>query len=150
MEKLSFEITILTAALKVYNTMLADHTYRQWTAVFNPGSFFEGKWEKDAKMLFCGINKEGKKEGMVSRIAEAIPGRQLSIEHMGILKDGEEITSGPQVDGWAGAMEEYFFIETDGSTLLRVEMDVNEDFKTYFTETWPRALEVLKQLCENN
>ena len=90
MEKIKFETTINTPAAKVYNCMLADGTYRQWTAEFNPSSFYEGKWETGEKMLFVGISSEGKKEGMVSRIAIAEPGKQVSIEHLGILKNDTE------------------------------------------------------------
>lgn len=150
MEKIKFETIISAPALKVYNLMLADATYRQWTAIFNPSSFYEGKWLAGEKMLFVGINKEGKKEGMVSRIAVAEPGKQVSIEHLGMLQNEVEVTSGPVVEGWAGAMEEYFFTETNGQTLLQVQMDSNEDFKAYFESTWPNALIKLKEICESN
>ena len=150
MEKIKFETIINESAAKVYNCMLADDTYRQWTAEFNPSSFYEGKWETGEKMLFVGISSEGKKEGMVSRIAIAEPGKQVRIEHLGILKNDTEITSGSEMEGWAGAMEEYFFTETNGQILLQVQMDANEDFKAYFESSWPKALNKLKQICESN
>ncbi len=150
MEKIKFEIIINAPVEKVYSTMLADVTYRQWTAEFNPSSFYEGKWETGEKMLFVGINKEGKKEGMVSRIKEAAANKYVGIEHLGMLQNGEEVTSGPMVDGWAGAMEEYFFTAANGQTILKVQMDSNEDFKAYFESTWPKALNKLKQICESN
>lgn len=129
--------------------MLADVTYRQWTAEFNPTSYYEGEWTAGAKMLFLGINKEGKKEGMVSRIKEAATNKYVGIEHIGMLQNGIEITTGPMVEGWAGAMEEYFFTEANGQTVLNVQMDSNEDFKAYFEATWPKALNKLKAICES-
>ncbi len=150
MEKIKFETTINAPVEKVYSTMLADATYRQWTAEFNPSSFYEGKWETGEKMLFVGISKEGKKEGMVSRIKEAAANKYVGIEHLGILQDEKDVTSGPAVEGWAGAMEEYFFTATNEQTLLQVQMDANEDFKAYFESTWPKALNKLKQICESN
>jgi uncharacterized protein YndB with AHSA1/START domain len=150
MEKIKFEITVNAPALKVYEIMLADATYRQWTAIFNPGSFYEGKWQAGEKMLFVGLNKDGKREGMVSHIAMAEPGKQVSIEHKGLVQNDAEITSGPAVEGWAGAKEEYFFTETNGQTLVQVQMDSNEDFKAYFESTWPNALLKLKEICESN
>ena len=150
MEKIKFETTINAPALKVYKVMLADATYRQWASIFNPSSFYEGKWQAGEKMLFIGINNEGKREGMVSRITVATPGKQVSIEHLGMLQNEIEVTSGPAVQGWAGAMEEYFFTETNGQTLLQVQMDSNEDFKAYFESTWPNALIKLKEICESN
>jgi uncharacterized protein YndB with AHSA1/START domain len=150
MEKIKFEATINAPAEKVYSTMLADATYRQWTAEFNPSSYYEGKWETGAKILFVGISKEGKKEGMIGKIREAIPNVFVSIEYVGIMSDGAEIISGPQIEGWAGAQENYSFKETNGQTLLQVEMDTNSDFKAYFETTWPKALNKLKSICENN
>jgi uncharacterized protein YndB with AHSA1/START domain len=150
MEKIKFETSINAPAEKVYSIMLSDATYRQWTAEFNPSSFYEGKWETGEKMLFVGINEEGKKEGMVSRIKEAAANKYVAIEHLGILQNEQEVTSGPAVEGWAGAMEEYFFTETNGQTLLQVQMDANEDFKAYFEATWPKALGKLKSICESN
>lgn len=150
MEKISFEITINAPAEKVFSIMLADSTYRQWTAEFNPSSYYEGKWETGAKILFVGISKEGKKEGMVGRLKEVIPNEFVSIEYAGIVSDGSEITSGDAIEGWAGAMENYRFKEINGHTLLQVEMDTNATFKTYFETTWPKALSKLKQLCESN
>lgn len=150
MEKIKFEITINAPVEKVYSTMLADATYRQWTAEFNPSSFYEGKWETGEKMLFVGFSKEGKKEGMVSRIKEAVINKYVGIEHIGILQNEQEVTSGAAVEGWAGAMEEYFFTATNGQTLLQVQMDSNEDFKAYFESTWPKALNKLKEICESN
>jgi uncharacterized protein YndB with AHSA1/START domain len=150
MEKLCFEITINAPVEKVYSTMLADATYRQWTAEFNPSSYYEGKWETGAKMLFAGISKEGKKEGMVSRVKEAVANKFISIEHLGLLHGDNEIISGPEVEGWAGALENYTFKPVNGQTVLEVEMDSNEDFKAYFETTWPKALNKLKSICESN
>ncbi len=148
MERIKFEINIHAPVEKVYQTMLTDATYRQWTAEFNPSSYYEGQWETGSKMLFLGISKEGKREGMVSFIKEAIPGKLVCIEHLGLLSDNEEITSGPQVEGWAGAMENYYFTKLNEHTLLQVEMDSNADFKEYFETTWPKALNKLKAICE--
>lgn len=148
LRKIHFQITINAPAEKVYRTMLDDKTYREWTTAFCPGSFFEGTWEKDSKILFVGLDKDGKRGGMVSRIKENIPNEFVSIEHLGVLDGDTEITSGPAVDGWAGALENYSFREEDGKTVVSVDMDANDDFEAYFSETWPKALDRLKELCE--
>jgi uncharacterized protein YndB with AHSA1/START domain len=148
METLQFEIAINAPVEKVYSVMLDEKTYREWTAEFNPTSFYRGSWEKGAKILFIGCNSEGKEEGMVSRIKENIPNQFVSIEHLGILDGTNEITSGPVVDGWAGAMENYSFREDNGKTIVAIEMDANEQFKSYFEQTWPKALQKLKEICE--
>ena len=143
-----FQTIIKAPVDTVYKTMLDQETYRQWTAVFNPSSRYEGSWEKGAKLLFVGEDKDGNSGGMVSRIQENIPARFVSIEHIGILKDGQEITSGPEVEAWAGSLENYTFTEEDGQTLVSVDVDTNKEFHAYFFETWPKALAKLKALCE--
>ena len=147
--KLQFQIEIESSASKVYESMLGNQTYREWTSVFNPTSHFEGSWEKGAKILFIGSDPEGNEGGMVSRIKENIKNVFVSIEHIGILNNGQEITSGPDVEIWAGALENYTFEVKNGKTLLTVELDSNEEFKSYFEETYPKALEKLKSICES-
>lgn len=48
--------------------------------------------------------------------------------------------------GWAH--ENYSLSEAAGGVVLTVEMDVTDQYKQYFEETWPKALARLKQVCE--
>lgn len=68
------------------------NTYEQWTSVFNPTSTYEGKWEKGEKMYFVGTDKNGKRGGMVSEIADFVPSKFVSVRHYGILDGENEIT----------------------------------------------------------
>lgn len=150
MKKVQFKTNIHAPAAQVYDAMLGlsdIKTYEQWTAEFNPGSTYEGSWDKGSKILFVGTDSSGKKSGMVAKIAENIPGKFVSIRHYGILKDGKEITSGPEVEKWAGGLENYTFEESNGITTVTIDVDVTEDFLDYFNATWPRALAMLKEIC---
>lgn len=149
LEKVQFEITINANPQKVYHTMLEEDTYNEWTKEFNADSHYKGSWEKGEKILFLGSDKNGKMGGMVSRIRENIPSKYVSIEHLGLVEDGKEITSGKEVEGWAGAMENYTLKEENGKTLLSVDIEINKEFKSYFDETWPKALKKLKSMCES-
>ncbi|MRS05573.1 hypothetical protein EG832_20515 [bacterium] len=99
-------------------------------------------------MLFIGEDGDGNVGGMVSRVKENIPNSFVSVEHYGIIENGQEVTSGPQIDLWGGAIESYGFSEKDGKTLVTVDMDSIKEFKTYFEESWPKALKLLKEICE--
>lgn len=149
MEQLQFEKRINASANLVFDKMLSKDTYEQWTYHFNPGSTFEGTWEKGSKIYFIGPQDDGKKEGMVGMIAENIPGKLLTISHLGFLSGDQEITSGESVDSWSGAIEEYSFEEKDGVTTLKVRVDVTDDHKDYFAKVWPLALDELKSICES-
>jgi hypothetical protein len=54
------------------------------------------------------------------------------------------------VKGWAGALENYRFGEQDGTSTLALEMDVTDEYRSYFEETWPKALSRLKAISERN
>jgi hypothetical protein len=149
MKKTTYQIEIAASAAKVSETMIDKSSYEKWTSAFNPSSTFEGNWEKGSKILFVGIDEEGKKGGMVAEIADHIPHQFISIRHRGLLEGENEITEGPAVEGWAGALENYSFKEENGKTTVVVEVDTNENYLDYFDQTWPKALAKLKEICEN-
>ncbi|HET8830278.1 MAG TPA: SRPBCC domain-containing protein, partial [Pelobium sp.] len=135
----------------VYNVMLGINnksTYEQWTALFNPTSTYEGSWDQGSKILFIGTDENGEKGGMVSRIAENIPNRFVSIAHYGLLTADKEITEGPEVEKWAGGLENYSFEESNGVTTVTVEVDTTEDFIDYMNQSYPKALLKLKEIGE--
>jgi hypothetical protein len=151
MKKLQFKVTISAPVTRVYDCMLGistKATYEQWTALFNPTSTYEGDWKKGSKILFVGVDEKGEKGGMVSRIAENIPNRFVSIQHYGLVKGDKEITEGPEVEKWANGFENYTFEEQNGVTTVIVDLDTTEDFSDYMNETYPKALEKLKEICE--
>jgi hypothetical protein len=151
MNQLQFKISINATAEKVYTTMLGldnKSNYEQWTALFNPTSSYEGNWNKGEKILFVGVDENGQKGGMVSRIEEHIPMQFVSIQHKGLLVAGEEITEGPEVEKWANGMENYSFEENDGITNVTVDLDSTDEFVDYMNENYPKALNKLKEICE--
>lgn len=151
MKKVKFNVTINAPGNKVYDVMLGlsqKSTYEEWTAIFNPTSSYEGNWDKGSKMLFIGINEKGEKGGMVSEVFDNIPNRFVSIRHYGFLKAGVEITEGPEVEQWANSFENYYLKENNGATEVTIELDTTEDFLDYMNQTYPKALDKLKIMCE--
>jgi hypothetical protein len=151
MKRLHFKIRINVPLIKVYDVMLGISnklTYEQWTALFNPTSTYEGSWNKGSKILFIGMDENGNKGGMVSEIAENIPNRFVSIRHYGIIKDDKEVTEGPEVEKWTGGYENYSFEENNGIVAVSFDVDTTEDFEDYMTQTCPKALVRLKEICE--
>lgn len=150
MQKLHFSIKINAPVEKVWNTMLGSETYKDWTSVFNAGgSTFKGNWEKGSKMLFIGPDPEtGEEGGMVSRIAENVPNEFISIEHVGIFNNGVEDTTSEEAKKWAPAFENYTFKEENGVTEVQVDIDMMDEYVDMFSEMWPKSLERLKELAE--
>lgn len=144
-ETLHYEIMIDTPVSHVYHTMIAEDTYRTWTAIFNETSHYRGTWDKGSKILFIGVDENGNEGGMVSRIKENIKNEFISIEHLGEYVNGEE-----QLNKlWAGSLENYTFREYNGKTHLSIDIDSNQEFKSYFENMWPPALAKLKEICES-
>ena len=151
MRKLQFKISVNTSVNKVYDIMLGisnKSSYELWTALFNPTSTYEGSWTKGSKILFLGTDDKGEKGGMVSEIDDNIPNKFISIRHYGLVNANEEITEGPEVEKWANGFENYTFEENNGTTTITVDLDTTEDFLVYMNETYPKALDKLKEICE--
>lgn len=153
MKKLQFKKEINATAQKVYETMLGlqdKRTYEFWTSAFNPTSSYEGSWEQGSKIHFVGMDENGKKGGMVSEIVTHQPARFVSIRHIGFLDGDTEITTGEQVEKWAGGHENYTYQETNGMTTLTVDLDTIDDYLDFFNNTYPAALDKLKELAEKS
>lgn len=151
MKKLQYKVNVNAPVNKVYDLMLGitnKSTYEQWTALFNPTSTYEGTWDKGNKILFVGVDENGNKGGMVSRIADNMPNQFVSIQHYGLIAAGKEITEGPEVEKWANGFENYTFEEENNSTTVTVDLDTTEEFIDFMDENYPKALETLKEICE--
>jgi Activator of Hsp90 ATPase homolog 1-like protein. len=144
MEKQQFRIAIDAPREKVWDILWSDSNYRAWTAAFSEGSHVITDWKKGSKALFL----DGKGMGMVSKIADNKPNEYMSFEHIGMVKDGVEDTDSEKVKEWAGAHEDYTLKSVEGKTELIVEMDINDEWKSYFETTWPKVLARVKELAE--
>lgn len=135
---------------KVWDLMLGEASYREWTAVFCPGSYYRGSWEAGSKILFLGPAFEGRAEGgMVSRIKENRLHEYISIEHQGIVKDGVEDTSSEATREWSGAQENYAFADKDGGTELTIDCDSSDKEAESMEGMWIKALAKLKEMAES-
>lgn len=151
MEKLRQTIFIKAPRERVWDVMLTDETYRQWTSAFHPGSYYKGDWSEGSKILFLGPNPDGGEGGMVSRIRENRRHEFVSIQHLGIYRDGVEDTESAEAKQWGGtATENYTFTDKDGGTELSIEMDIDAKEKENFEAMWLKALTRLKEIAEGS
>lgn len=151
MQKIHFTKQINAPREKVWNTMLDDATYRQWTAPFSAGSYYEGDWNEGSIIKFLGCDDKGEAiaGGMYSRIKENRLHEFVSIEHLGfITSDGAIDTTSDEVKKWTPAFENYTFKDVDGGTEVFVELDTADEMKEGFEKMWPKALDMLKELAE--
>lgn len=149
MKKETFTAQINAPREKVWQVLWDDASYRIWTSAFSEGSYAEtDNWKEGSKVLFLGPSDNGMTNGMVAKIETNKPNEVMSFRHMGEVKNGVEDTESPEVKEWAGAEESYYLRTVDGGTELRVEMDLNDTWKEYFMNAWPKALQKIKELAE--
>ena len=146
MERLHFSVNINAPKEKVWDILWTKGKYETWTAVFSEGSTAESDWQEGSKILFT----DGKGSGMVSKIAVKKENEYMSFQHLGELVNGVEDTTSDKVKIWQGSQENYTLTEANGGTKLDVEMDISEDYKDYFLNAWPKAMDAIKTLAETN
>ena len=144
MSKEIFKIGINAPKDKIWKVLWDDETYRKWTVPFSEGSYMESDWQIGGRTLFLGSDGNG----MVSTIDQLKENEILSFKHLGMIKDGKEDLESEEVKQWAGLLETYVLEYSENKTNLSVEMDLGDDYKDYFMEAFPKALNIIKQLSE--
>ncbi|MFI0429008.1 SRPBCC domain-containing protein [Mariniflexile sp. HMF6888] len=146
LQKINFEITIHAPKETVWSVLWEDTSYREWTKVFSEGSHAVSSWQEGSNVLFL----DGNGSGMFSKIYKNIPNTFMGFEHLGIVKDTIEQPLDEKTKVWSGAKEDYSLTEKNGVTYLEVSMDSDKEFENYFKNTFPKALEIVKQLSEKS
>jgi uncharacterized protein YndB with AHSA1/START domain len=147
MNKQQFKISISADPATVWHALFDDESYTKWTNAFSPGSKAFTDWKEGSKVLFVDGTGSG---GMVSRIEKVREHELMHIHHIGIVKDGQEITDTPEAKQWDGT-EIYRRKPTNNGTDVEVELQfatISQEFIDYFASTFPKALEDLKKLAE--
>ena len=143
-KRIQFSATIKAPVAVVWELMLGAESYPRWTKAFTEGSYYEGSWSQGSRIKF--LSPSG--DGMVAEIAENRPNEYISIRHLGYIANGVEDTESDSVRAWAPAFENYTFSSVPEGTRIVVDQDVTADFEQFMKDTWPKALELLKKLCE--
>ncbi|RZS56957.1 SRPBCC domain-containing protein [Sphaerotilus mobilis] len=144
---LEFSLHIAAPRSVVWQHMLTDAGYRDWTSVFCAGSYFLGSWHVGAEIRF--LSPGG--DGMVAEIAEHRLHERVSIRHLGDIVAGVEDRDSERARSIYPAYETYetFDMANDGEgTLLRVCVDAVPEFEAFLSDTYPKALQRLKAICE--
>ncbi len=139
---LNYSTTIKCTPNVVWQILWNDGTYKKWTAAFMEGSYAESSWEEGARIAFLSPDKNG----MFGIIQTKIVNAEMTFKHLGEIKNGIE-----EKKNWENATESYQLSEIEEGTFLKVVLtmdDANKEFEGYFNEAFPKALTILKQLCE--
>jgi hypothetical protein len=142
---LIYSIEINAEKEHIWNTMLDPETYQKWSKAFSSDSKFIGEWKRGETIIFFDSNVGGTKA--VLEIFN--PYDEIFTKHISMVdKDMNENNEDEMSKKWIGSTEKYSFIETGDNIKLEIEMTVDETFTEMFNTSWPKALEIIKSLCE--
>ena len=140
MKKLEFTIEINATKEKVWDALWIDENYRNWTTVFHEGSYYESDLKEGSEIQFLSPDKNG----MFGIVEKVIPFEKIYFLHKGEVVSGEKQgeTYGSE------AIERYDLVEKDGKVSLSETMNAPEEYISYFANTFPVALEKVKEIAE--
>jgi len=145
MTKLNYSIEINAKNEHVWKTMLAPETYQQWVKAFSANSKFIGEWKQGETILFFDPDLGGSKA--ILEIFD--PYNVILARHFSMVdKNQNENNEDEMSKKWIGSTERYSLIETTDKTKLNIEMTTDEAFTKMFDSSWPKAMEIIKSLCE--
>lgn len=144
LKRIQFTTAIAAPPSVVWHHITDPDSYGKWTAAFAEGSRYKGSWEQGARILFMAKSEDG----MVSEIAAIRTHEFISIRHLGFLANGVEDTTSDAIRAWAPCYENYTLLPAPNGTTLVIDQDVTAEWEAHLAQTWPKALELLKALCE--
>lgn len=145
LKTISQKINIDAARERVWDVLLQDETYRQWTAVFAPGSHADTDWQEGSKVVFA----DGSGQGLVGHITVSRRPEEIAMEYDGALVGGREDRESEEAASFRGAQERYLLTEREqGGTHLAISADMDEKYFELMSEQWVSALAKLKELAE--
>lgn len=141
----NFEININAPAAKIWQILWEDGSYMQWTSAFHAGSYAKSDWKQGSKIQF--LSPGG--NGMYSEIEALEPNKKMIFKHLGEINDYQEQPIDDSAS-WTGSKESYTLTEDKDQTKLVVSVDFPHEMEAYFSEAFPKALAIVKELAEKN
>ena len=141
MKEMQFEIEIHAPREKVWATLWQDRTFRQWADLIDAGTYMVGDLEEGSTIQF--ISAEG--YGVTSLVSALIPDEYVLFKHQA---DTQDKGSSSRDDQWTGGRESYTLTYDDGVTSLAMSFDVPVELEKTMSESYPKALQKVKELSE--
>lgn len=142
MKQLTFSVQIAATNDDVWKTLWNNSTFRQWAGIIDPGTYMVGELSEGAKVQF--ISSENG-YGVTSKVEKLDVGNYLLLRHQ---RDTQDRGEKEREDEWTGGTESYTLREADGITTLTASFDVPDDLESIFMDSYPKALQKVKELAE--
>lgn len=142
MKEMQFTIEIHAPKEQVWDTLWQDQTLRDWAGIIDPGTYMTGELKEGSEVQFISAENG---YGVTSLVEKLTPNEFLLLRHQA---DTQNSGKQERTKEWTGGKESYQLAEKDGITTLTVAFDVPPEQEAYFTSTYPKALEKVKELAE--
>lgn len=142
--KLEFSIDIKAEKTTIWKALWDENSYRKWACVFFEGSYaVADNWKEGSKVQFLAPDQSG----IYSIIEKHIPNKIIQFKHIGNVIEGKEQAIDEETKKWSGATEIYMLTQGKDTHTLAVEIDVMNEHLEFMTNTFPKALETIKNNC---
>lgn len=144
LRQLHFSTSVNTSPEKLWTVLWSENTYSIWTAAFSEGSYVVSEWKEGGSIRF--LSPLG--DGLYSKILTIKENEEMTFQHIGAIKNFEELEIDDETRKWSGSLEKYILKRDEDFTILEIFIDVTEEFEDYFNGSFPKALARIKSLAE--
>ena len=151
MIKFEKDIIIHATREKVWEAIVDEKHYQEWTTHFFEGSYYRGSWNEGSDIRFLTRDPEGKESGMFSTIVLSEYPTHILIKHLGMVTDNHVDTTSEIAREWTPSYEEYFIEKVEPNlSRFRVVAELPERYQQEILDSWDLALSALKSIAERN
>ena len=139
-EVIDINTTVDASPKAIWNALLDQNNYKQWTAPFTEGSYYEGRIEFGEIIKFYSPAHGYLK----SEVVVCIPEYQISFKHLGFYSQ-QDVLEG---EDWKNNRETYTINQEGNTTTLNIYQEMTKKEYEFFAPMWTKALEILKSIAE--
>lgn len=143
-ETINKTIKIKAPKERVWEVLLQDKYFRQWSSEFAPDSYADTDWNEGSRVEFKGRNESG----LFGKVIEHRPNEFIAIQHQGVIDSGADDTESFDAQQWQGTVESYEVYEEAGLSVLSIKQIIPKKYVNTFYDTWDNALDKIKELAE--
>jgi len=145
MKTLIFEIEIQSNVEKIWKSLWDKDYYTQWTKPFTEGCYYETTTFSEGNHIKF-LSPSG--DGMLSKIVSLKPQEFVAFEHLGMIMNGKESSFKAENDNHQ-YLETYHLLQNENTVILTVKVDTLEPWEDMMNQSFPKALQIVKELSEN-
>lgn len=139
------DIFIQASAGQIWRIITEDAFNVSWLAAFGNGNIANTDWKEGSEAIFI----DGSKSGLIAVIRESRPFEKILIQNIGIISDGQKDYDSEEAVASQEFFERYLLTPEGNGTRMSVEVNVEDDFYDHTSDSWEKALEIIRLQAES-